>query len=249
MSATPRLAFLNSVRQHPLDSQIRLEFAAWLDERCDPLGEFIRVQCRLAKSASSGDCLVELERREQELRAEFEREWLGALGGMVDWADFRGGFVEEVALSASAFLEYGDELFQKAPIQEVHLHHVRDRLEGLAASPNLARVRFLDLSSNPLRDTGVAFLARCPNLSGLSGLNLGSVSMGDAGAKALATSPHLGRLSELYLTNNRISNAGGRALAASPGLKGLTTLHLAFNAIGHDGEELLYRRFGHRVQW
>ena len=69
-------AFLNAILEQPDLDEPRLTYADWLDERCNPLGEFIRVQCRLAHS-QTGESLWELEQREQELLAEFEGDWAG----------------------------------------------------------------------------------------------------------------------------------------------------------------------------
>jgi uncharacterized protein (TIGR02996 family) len=39
------LAFITAIHQNPRDDAIRLVFADWLEERDDPYGEFIRLQC------------------------------------------------------------------------------------------------------------------------------------------------------------------------------------------------------------
>lgn len=44
---TARQAFIDAIVADPLDDTARLVFADWLDERDDPLGEFIRVQYEL----------------------------------------------------------------------------------------------------------------------------------------------------------------------------------------------------------
>lgn len=243
-----RDAYLQTILEQPRRPEPRLRFAEWLDDQCDPLGEFIRVQHRLAATPAADERLFELEVRDRELRAEYAADWLGELAGVVDWAAFHGGFVEEVALTAAAFLEHAGALFRRAPVRVVHLRRVRDRVEELAASPFLAKIDFLDLSAEPLRDFGVSLLAGSDRLAGVRGLNLSSVGLGDAGAKALAASPHVGRLRELYLTNNHVGNAGGKALAAAPRLGELEALDLAFNALGREGERALCGRFGKRVR-
>lgn len=42
-------AFLQAIIEHPDDDGARLVYADWLEERGDPRGAFIRVQCELAK--------------------------------------------------------------------------------------------------------------------------------------------------------------------------------------------------------
>jgi len=239
--------FWNDILKRPLDDAPRLRYAAWLDDRCDPLGEFIRVQCRLAGPIADGACLAELEDRERELLAEFESEWALPLADKVSLWVFRRGFVHEVATTVEKFLAKGAELFRLAPIQEVHLDGLGSALESLIASDHLERASYLDLSNNPVRDQGARRLAGCQYLAKVRGLNLSSSGIGDGGLKALAYSPHLGHLRELYLCDNRISNSGASALVRSPLADRLGLVHLRFNHIGTDGANLLQRRFGNRV--
>jgi uncharacterized protein (TIGR02996 family) len=43
---TPQEAFLKAIQEQPEDDGPRLMYADWLEERGDPRGEFIRVQCQ-----------------------------------------------------------------------------------------------------------------------------------------------------------------------------------------------------------
>jgi carbon storage regulator len=58
-------AFLDAIRQRPDDEGVRLVYADWLEERGDPLAEFVRVQCRRK----------EIARRAQALWAEHGNDW------------------------------------------------------------------------------------------------------------------------------------------------------------------------------
>src|SRR5262245_41029327 len=223
--------WLDEIVDHPQDDACRLRYADWLAEQGDPLGEFIRVQCRLAALPINHLAVPELERREHELLADHEMEWIGDLADVLDWWTFRRGFVEEIGTSADRFLTNACLLFQRAPIQEVHLSFARDHMEALAASPYLQRVTYLDLSNNSIRDYGARLLAESRHLAHLRGLNLSSCGIGDGGLKALIASPHLVELRELYLADNRINNHGIRALAESRSAQQLQIVHLRFNAI------------------
>jgi uncharacterized protein (TIGR02996 family) len=238
---------LQDVLARPQDDAPRLRYADWLDEQCDPLGEFIRVQCRLASLPANHRLALELERREHELLAQHEADWAADLPLYVEWWTFRRGFVHEVGLTSEKFLAHGGELFRRAPIQEFHIDGVRGAMESLASSSYLEQATYLDLSNNAVRDQGARALAGSPHLKRVRGLNLSSSGIGDAGFKALVTSPHLTGLRELYLADNRISSAGVRALAHSPLARCLEVLHLSFNFIGTDGAELLQQRLGDRV--
>jgi carbon storage regulator len=63
-------AFLNAIEANPDDEGLRLVLADWLEERGDPLGEWLRLQCRLARLPAKDRHRSALERREQALWAE-----------------------------------------------------------------------------------------------------------------------------------------------------------------------------------
>ncbi len=143
--------FLQAILIDPGDDTIRLQYADWLEERGDPRGEFIRVQCALARTPEYIDIgpvtltkgpmrgkatmkmrnheFVALRAREQELLAGHGWGWAGDavracyLVG-TDWRDvliFRRGFVAQVTLPTQAFLDHAAALFRAAPITEVTL--------------------------------------------------------------------------------------------------------------------------------
>lgn len=58
-------AFLDAIREDPNDHSRRLVYADWLEERDDPLGEFIRIQCMKK----------EFDRRAHALWAEHGESW------------------------------------------------------------------------------------------------------------------------------------------------------------------------------
>src|SRR6266511_2319846 len=105
-------AFLQAVLDEPDDEAPRLIYADWLQERGDPRGEFIQVQCQLARLRAGDPRRVALEVEEQELFDEYGAEWLHAVHPSLWKFDalpcgFRRGFVEQVAMSASEFLRIG----------------------------------------------------------------------------------------------------------------------------------------------
>jgi len=190
--------FLQAIIENPDDDAPRLVYADWLEERGDPRGEFIRVQCQLARLPDNDSARPAFVQREHDLLAAHEEQWVAPLRPLLfdqplptdefcpplmerAW-QFRRGFVERVALRVSAFLERADEVFRLAPVRGVWFAF--DQAEGedvtgkdhakLAGSPFLARLETLDLS--------------------------GHTFDGDvAGTHALLTSPHLADLRHLYL--------------------------------------------------
>src|SRR5215469_11329163 len=108
-------AFVQAILANPEDDAPRLIFADWLDERGDPRGDFIRVQCQLARTTTDDPAKQALLRREYELLAEWEAVWARALIGRVRRWQFRRGFVEQVKLTCRQFLAEADTLFRLAP--------------------------------------------------------------------------------------------------------------------------------------
>jgi carbon storage regulator len=68
-------AFLRAIEANPDDETARLMFADWLEERGDPLGEFLRVRCCLAKLPPGGRHRRGLNLRERALWAEHGTAW------------------------------------------------------------------------------------------------------------------------------------------------------------------------------
>jgi carbon storage regulator CsrA len=247
-------AFLDAVLQTPDDEGIRLIFADWLEEHDDPFGEFIRTQCALAALPGDDERRPALEQREQVLWAEHAGTWRKYLPLVLRSAPFERGFVETVHLSIGEFLGNAEGIFATAPVRR--LRCVRpaspflpnNEVASLAASPYLARLAEIDLSSQALTDAVATLLANSPHAAGLRSLVLRNNQIGDAGAAALAGSPHLGGLSVLDLGANRVGPAGAEALAGSPHLVRLHRLRLSGNPLGKTGAAALRTRFGEVLQ-
>src|SRR5262245_52142937 len=121
MSGAHHQAFLQAILENPDDDTPRLVYADWLEERDDPRGEFIRVQCRLAELDEDDPQRRDLQRREYELLANHWGEWAGPLVGRVRRWRYRRGFVEQVRMEAGQFLKEAPWLLDLAPIQELRV--------------------------------------------------------------------------------------------------------------------------------
>jgi uncharacterized protein (TIGR02996 family) len=109
--------FLQAILLNPDDESLRLIYADWLEERGDPRGEFIRVQCTLAKLVDGDPRRTPLQSREQHLLNKHGEEWLGPLRGRATRWEFRRGFVEVIAVTPEVYLLPPDTLLQLAPIR------------------------------------------------------------------------------------------------------------------------------------
>ena len=75
-------AFVQAILEEPGDEGLRLIFADWLEERGDPLGEYLRLLCRLREV----DALRKnLQERERALWGEHGRAWSASLPAAL-WA-------------------------------------------------------------------------------------------------------------------------------------------------------------------
>jgi uncharacterized protein (TIGR02996 family) len=237
-------AFLLDILEHPDDDTPRRIYADWLLDGSDPAGgargEFIHVQCDLARHAGECPRPAALLARERELLDMHQREW-GSLFGRLGchcW-EYRRGFVEGIGMPASAFLAQAATLFRSAPVRHLKLSGVTGHARALAESAHLARVTTLDLESNALDDPQAQALANSAHLGNVETLLLWSNRIGDDGVRALLAAPHLTRLTRLDLSANVIGDAGLTALTASPRLARLTMLGLERNQIGDEGARAL----------
>jgi uncharacterized protein (TIGR02996 family) len=78
-----RAAFEESIRANPLDRAGWCAYADWLAEQGDPRGEFMQVQLALEDLARTAGERDNLKKREAELLAEHERDWLGELAPLI----------------------------------------------------------------------------------------------------------------------------------------------------------------------
>ena len=244
MTHPPR--FLQNILASPDDDLPRLQYADWLEGCGDPLGEFIRLQCRHTQDPVREPHLF-YERREQALLARFKAEWSQALAGRVEWCSFRRGFVEEISLTDRQLIKHAKDLFRLAPVLDIHLRSDGKRLSALPELPDVNHTLFLDLSSQRLGDGCIEDLADAPLLAHAHGLNLGSTALGDEGLESLFDSPHLGKLRELYLNDNPITDDGLRRFVMSPIVEQLSRLDVRFTPISKDGIDILKRILGDKV--
>jgi uncharacterized protein (TIGR02996 family) len=239
--------FLQAILVDPDDDAVRLIYADCLEERGDPRGEFIRVQCELARGPT-GRQRTRLENREQELIRQHEKEWVQPIRSLANGWTFRRGFIDRVRVIGEKVLPGIDELFLRAPVRHLQLcwkwefssSMKRTHLAAaLGGCPHLKRLLSLDLSRTRLDSSGVQALSVSEHLGGLTALHLSSNAIGDGGARALADSPLLPRLVHLDLSQNQIGPGGLRALAAALTAHGesvqLHTVNLRGNPLGSAG--------------
>jgi uncharacterized protein (TIGR02996 family) len=124
--------YLDAILANPDDDKPRLTYADWLKERGDPRGDFIHLQCRLAKMGKKDPLRPDLRARERELLERYGKRWVGRLRPWLKRCLFRRGFPEKVTMLPSVYLEHAGELARVAPIRRVVLD-----LTGFEIAPDL----------------------------------------------------------------------------------------------------------------
>ena len=133
-------SFIREIAENPTDDIPRLVFADWLEEHGDERGEFIRVQCQLAKLDEFDPQRYDLESRELQLIRQRSKGWARPFRGLAKSWTYRRGLVDGIRIDTQTFLNHKDELFANAPIQSVDFVRPVDHLEPLSHCPNLSRL-------------------------------------------------------------------------------------------------------------
>ena len=237
-------AFLRDIRRRPHDDGPRLIFADWLEERGDPRGEFIRLQCLRYGFGVSDDRKAALWRQEQELLRRHEEAWVGPLRRRgIDW-QFRRGLLH-LRTHGHDFvrLDWADLAASEAWewVETVAIRYTRQAdVWDVAESPSLVFMESLDLSGNGLgEDDGAGVLTHSPHLARVQSLDLRFNRIASLGVARMAPSPALQRLVALTLDDNHFADRGVAALAAAPQPVRLETLSLRWNTIGPAGARAL----------
>jgi internalin A len=164
---TPEDAFLQAIVESPEDDTPRLMYADWLTERGDVRGDFIRVQCELARLEPDHPGYDRLREQEQELleahSGRWRSQWLGPIAARATVLFVRG-------MPDGVGLEEGTE---------------NDDLLHLQRIPTL---RGLGLYSSAISDEGLIHLKGLKNLLVLSIEHSGVT---DAGLRQLRALPRL----------------------------------------------------------
>jgi len=208
-----REAFLRAIADNPEDDTTRLVYADWLDERGDPLGEFIRVQVELEPlREDDGPQADELRRRERELLRNHEDDWLGLMAAAGTRFDprFRRGLVESAFAHPNALLGFSGVLAAACPLlRELTVYAAPSSGPLLARLPGLCHLRGLELVGR-LGPEDAAALAESPFFRGLEWVSVW-VTGREVDEEVCGTLAwRLGRTGEFRLVQLLSGHAAGR---------------------------------------
>ena len=247
-------AFLRLIAAAPDDDAPRLIYADWLDERGDPRGGFIRAQCALARLPADDPPPPTSKRSRGNSSPPTPPSGTHPLADRVDGWGFRRGFVEDVTLSAAAFLRArrraghgrapphpppagrrrrprpavarpGAAARPRArPVRQPPRRRRRGRTRAVAA-PGEARSARPELQRADRRRRPRLLAGRAwPRLHTLD--LRGNEAITGRSAAFLARATGLPALATLDLSDNRLDGPGVGALAHSPALPRLADLRV-----------------------
>jgi uncharacterized protein (TIGR02996 family) len=214
--------FVPGILAEPDDDTPRLIYADWLEERGDPRGEFIRVQCEMAALLKPqapwpgmyGDAHLaprervrsrrELPRyrklfsRQLELMLAHSKRWVAPLGSAITGVRFERGFVERGSITAASFLQHASHWYRCTPLRQLHIKTLGRELGSLLGSAHLLHVHSLEFGySCNFGNHEVSLVAASPNLINLRNLSLSGYNVGESGYDAILHSEHLRNLQTL----------------------------------------------------
>jgi uncharacterized protein (TIGR02996 family) len=221
-----REAFIREIVTHPDEDAPRLIYADWLEERGDPQGEFIRVQCELAASPQSARCR-ELRQREAAILAAYREEWVRSLGGELIRAIFRRGLMEHLQAIPKSFFSNRTRWFQQAPVSTLEVRLDKGDVSRFTKCSELQYARSLRVGGSELGDDRCIRLLNSSYLRRLDELWLTSTSIGPSAVRRLVESPLATRLRVLILSGNALGNEGGGILADARPLPALEALYIS----------------------
>jgi uncharacterized protein (TIGR02996 family) len=249
--------FLDTILENPDDDAPRLVYADWLDEQGDPRGEFIRVQCELARLEEEDRRADEPRDRENSLLNLHGDKWREEIP---EWArakcEFRRGFVEEVTLWRSDVFSELSALPRCAPVRRLVLVEIAGKMSEFRLSAAMefatelcfldSRFEFADLRQ--FFDAPYAELGYATELTRLRSLTFLSAELMDGGAARISLATELTNLQRLELVNCRMTAHGLRELFHCPHLSNLQKLDISENALGDAGAwELARSPHRHRL--
>lgn len=214
---------ITAIRANPGSLVDILAYGDWLLERGDPRGEWIQMVCNPALQLP-----IELDGAER-LAAKRKREQVSTLG-VACWAALLkrfearavchgNGLPLAATMTAERFVEYGDELLARAPIDDLRLEFPKQQ----PVSERLALCRSL---------------ACCPALAHLTNLHIINAGITDEDLAVLLESPYIENLDELDLNENWITSEGA-AMLSRANLPKMAVLDLRGNPVDLEGIEHL----------
>jgi len=197
------------------DDAPRWAYARWMLEQTDrasvAIGELVQAQLRIAEALGM-DPGADVSMYGNPVAGPDVRYDLSFLArdGLIESQQAYRGFIESVSVRADRLLEIADELFGLAPIRHVSVCGVPTAVNELAAWPQLARFRSLQLGSlsegDELTDDVIRRLVSSPYLTNVAYIAIwNQPRLTSRAYEAIVTAPTLPRLSLLQVHSDEVT--------------------------------------------
>jgi uncharacterized protein (TIGR02996 family) len=264
------LVLSSAVLANPDDDTPRLAHADWLAENGQTeLAEFIHLQIERARRPRGDPAGMYPSVRENALLAAYGAQWLGRLPEYARKSvTFERGFPTRAKCEVVDFLNWDDRVWQVAPITSLQLfdtesasggyrppEEMERNLRAVAAKPQLAHLRRLELREGGYTPPDLRTLLTSPYLTRLEHLIIAEIGWGQYSGRhmhqgevipvggeivnLLTGDARLPALTGVILESAGIDDEAVAALAASPWVERLNDLNLCVNQIGDAGAEHL----------
>lgn len=217
-------SFIDEIIANPLDDSLRLIFADYLEEQGDARAEMIRLQFEMKELDSHDPKWQKLRRREIKLLK--AHGGFGRAPAVAKVLGTHGGFVDSVELTVARFVKLQDELFEGAPVRDLHLKSKSKKFDKVRESKWLSQLQGLSVKNNEATDDELIRLVRTASLQNLRTLSLDAVDMTSGVVSELAASPALSGLQHMALKSYRIGSGACAALCESTFVTQLRSLLL-----------------------
>ncbi|WP_166821634.1 TIGR02996 domain-containing protein [Thalassoroseus pseudoceratinae] len=234
--------FLHAIVEDPDNDLPRLVYADWLDEQGDPRGEFIRVQCELAKLDEFDPDRIPLEERQDTLLKKHKTKWSKDLKvAAIRVFEFRRGFVEAVTLNVKNHLQNAEALLDTVPtIRKVKVNALKAVVPEFITSKWLERIDSLNLAGNKLGLRRMRTLLESPHFTEIRELDLTSNNILAGGFQAFVDSGKFPKLTKLICNNSEAAEPSKLSkIGCGPLWKQLESVELAEHAWEDDAIQTL----------
>jgi uncharacterized protein (TIGR02996 family) len=262
-------ALFSAVLANPEDTP-RLACADWLAEKGQTeRAEFIRLQIERARRQRGDSVGVCPSVRENALLAAYGAQWLAPLPEYARKSvSFERGFPAHAKCEVVDFLNWDDRVWQVAPITSLQLfdteaasggyrppEEMERNLQAVAAKPQLAHLRRLELREGGYTPPDLRTLLTSPYLTRLEHLTVAEIGWGQYSGQhmhqgkvmpvggeivnLLTGDARLPALTGVILESAGIDDEAVAALAESLWVEQLKDLNLCVNQIGYAGAEHL----------
>lgn len=216
--------FIAEIIANPLDDSLRLIFADFLEDQGDPRAEMIRLQFEMKELKSHAPQWQKLRRKE--IRLLKAHGGFGRVPAGAKVLGTHGGFVDSVELTVARFVKLQDELFEGAPVRNLHLKSKSKKFDKIRESKWLNHLQGLSIRNNEATDDQLIRLVQTPSLKNLKTLTIDAVDMTSRVVSEMATCPTFGSLERLALKSYNIGVDACAAICESDSMIRLMSLLL-----------------------